>query len=182
MHADDEPEEDKLVDNPTMALDVAGNIVEVLETMPDVNHTQRRISFLLSRNKLPSEIASAVGCSVSYVRVLMVDPRIVELVKFFRGGKVYEFAEQISAREVLKRASVRAAEVLAEKMNTAVDEGTQLRAAVEILKATGEIGGGERAITEITIGRDAVTIFQKAIQEEAEDIQEAEYEELDTNS
>ena len=164
------------------ALDVAGNVVEVLESLPDVNHKQRRIAYHLSKQDvLPSEIAASVGCSVAYVRALMTDPRITELVKMFRGGKMYEFAEDISAREVLNRAAVRAAEVLAEKMNMAVDEGTQLRAAIEVLKAVGEIGGNERQITEIVIERDAVRVFQKAVTDAEEDdeeetIQEADYE------
>ncbi len=163
------------------ALDVAGNVVEVLESLPDVNHKQRRIAYHLAQQMLPSEIAASVGCSVAYVRALMPDPRITELVKMFRGGKMYEFAEDISAREVLNRAAVRAAEVLAEKMNMAVDEGTQLRAAIEVLKAVGEIGGNERQITEIVIERDAVRVFQKAVTDAEEDdeeetIQEADYE------
>lgn len=161
---------------PSTSLDVAGNVVDVLETLPDVTHKQRRIAYLLSRNKLPVEVASVAGCTTAYVRAIMPDPRIVELVKIFRGGRIYEFAEDISAREVLKRAAARAAEVLAEKMNNAIDEGTQLRAAVEILKSTGDIGGNDRIITEITIEQDTVKIFQKAIEEVEEDIQEADYE------
>jgi len=171
------PDLEEVKNDPETALDVIGAVVDVLETLPDVNHRMRRIAFYLSRNMLPVEVAAAVGCSAAYVRALMPDPRITELVKLFRGGKIYDFAEDIGAREILKRASARAAEVLAEFMNSAVDESTQLRAAVEVLKATGDIGGDGRVITEITIERDAVKIFQKVIEEEEEDIQEAEYEE-----
>lgn len=174
LRGEDPP--DVVEKEPSKALDIAGNVVDVLETLPDVNHKQRRIAYHLSRNMLPSEVAAAVGCSVAYIRALMPDPRITELVKIFRGGQIYDFADDISAREVLKRASVRAAEVLAEKMNTAVDEGTQLRAAIEILKATGEIGGNERQVTEIKIERDAIRIFNRAVAEESEeDIEEVDF-------
>lgn len=167
----------KVTVEPEKAMDVAGNVLEVLETLPDVNHKQRRISYMLARNNLPVEIAAEVGCTAAYVRALMLDPRITELVKIFRGGRIYDLAEDISAREILDRASARAAEVLAEKMNNAVDEGTQLRAAVEVLKATGEIGGSDRMTTQITIEKDVVTIFQKAMEEDQEEIEEGEYEE-----
>lgn len=170
----EEPEKVEKV--PEKAMDVAASIIATLETLPDVNHKQRRIAYLLSRNdKLPPEIAAKVGCSAAYVRALMTDPRITELVKRFRGGKLFEFADEITARDILNLAAARAAEVLAEKMNDAVDESTQLRAAVEILKATGEIGGADRMITQITIERDAVTIFQQAVKDDEEDdIEEAE--------
>ena len=170
---------------PKKVVDVAASVVATLETLPDVNHKQRRVAYLLSRDdKLPPESASIVGCSAAYVRVLMTDPRITELVKTFRGGKIFEFADEISAHEILKLASVRAAEVLAEKMTHAVDERTQLRAAIEILKATGEIGSTDGQVTHITIERDAVKIFQRAIEEDkdggeeqeaAEEIQEADF-------
>ena len=55
-------------------------------------------------------------------------------------------------------------------------EHGRTRAAVEILKSTGDIGGNDRIITEITIEQDTVKIFQKAIEEVEEDIQEADYE------
>ena len=164
------------VNVPDKALDISGAVVDILETLPDVNHKQRRIAYLLSRSLLPPEVAAKMQCTVAYVRLLMVDPRITELVKIFRGGKIYDFAEDLSARDVLKRASVRAAEVLAEKMNFAVDEATQLRAAIEVLKATGDIGGDNRLVTEIKIERDVVSVFQRAIEEDKEDdIEEAEY-------
>ena len=175
----EEPVEEAKSDTST-ALDIAGNVVDVLESLPDVNHKQRRIAYLLSKDNLPPEVASKMGCTAAYVRLLMIDPRITELVKIFRGGKIYDFAEDISAREVLNRANVRAAEVLAEKMNFAVDESTQLRAAIEILKSTGEIGGTDRMVTEITIEKDVVRVFQKAIDEEHnDDIPEADYEVVD---
>ena len=176
------PDLEEVKADPNTALDVVAAVVDVLETLPDVTHMQRRIAFELFRGKLPVEVAATVGCSAAYVRALMPDPRITELVKIFRGGKIYDFAEDIGARDILKRASVRAAEVLAEKMNFAVDEGTQLRAAVEVLKATGEIGGDGRMQTEIVIEAGVTRIFQKVMDEEAEDeeIQEAEIIEEDT--
>ena len=177
----EEPTEEEVKEDVEKALDVSGNIVATLETLPDVNHKQRRIAYLLARDILPVEVASRVGCTVAYVRALMPDPRITELVKMFRGGKLYDLAEEIGARDILKLASARAAEILAEKMNFAVDEATQLRAAVEILKATGETGGNDRNVTEIVIERDSVKIFNRAVQEEADDVQEAEFTEETTS-
>lgn len=170
----EEPTKEEVEEDVGKALDVSANIVATLETLPDVNHKQRRIAYLLARDFAPAEIASRVGCSVAYVRALMPDPRITELVKMFRGGKLYDLAQEITARDILKLASARAAEVLAEKMNFAVDEATQLRAAIEILKATGETGGNDQQ-TQIIIEKDAVRIFQRAVQEEADDIQEADF-------
>ena len=176
----EEPTKEEVEKDVGKALDISGNIVATLETLPDVNHKQRRIAYLLARDKLPAEVASVVGCTVAYVRALMPDPRITELVKMFRGGKLYDLAEEINAREILSLASARAAEVLAEKMNFAVDEATQLRAAIEILKATGELGANDQQ-TQIVIERDAVRIFQRAVQEEADDIQEADFTEETTS-
>ena len=161
---------------PSKALTVAENVVDVLETLPDVNHNQRRIAFMLANNRPAPEIAARCGITASYVRALSVDERIQELIKIFRGGTIYKLAEDLSASEVLNRAKVRAAEVLAEKMNSALDEGNQLRSAIKILEATGEIGRNAEAIVEIKIDQDTIRLYQKAKQSVIED---ADYEVID---
>jgi hypothetical protein len=148
------------------------HFLEVLERLPDVNHKQRRIAFLISTGKLTHEqIAAKVGCTLAYVRVLAMDGRIKKLVELFKGGLIQEVAEDLGSEDVLEMAAVRAAEVLADKMNHALDESNQIKAAIEILKLTNHYDSGKEAQVKIVINRDTVELYEAARQE----IEDAEY-------
>lgn len=165
---------------PDRPLDVAGSFVDVLAELPDVNHNQRKIAYLIARKKSPQAIAAQCGVSAAYVKNLWQDPRIKRLVEVFRGGEIYQVIDRISAREMLDLAAVRAAEVLAEKMNAALSEEVQLRAALEVLKLTGHGAKEGDAPVQITIGSDVLQAYQAARREagmeqvvEAEIVEEA---------
>lgn len=177
---DDTPAEEDQVDSQVdedMHLKVAGNFVRVLEKLPDLNQNQRRIAYWLSKkNKSPAVIAARCGVSASYVKHLKYDPRVKEMIRIFRGGEIYDIAEELSAQEVLDNAAVRAAEVLAEKMNAALSEEVQIRAALAVLERTGYTSGDKPTAVQINIGEDVVARYQKAREEVGLDIPEAEAE------
>lgn len=152
-------------------LDVAGNFVEQLERLPDVNHNQRRIAYYLAKGWEGPQIAVRCACSAAYVYALAQDPRIKRLVEVFKGGQILEIADAMSSNEVLTNAAIRAAEILAEKANYALDESNQIKAAIEILKLTNHYNSDGQSHIQITIGRDKVDIYEKAKAE----AQEAEY-------
>lgn len=152
------------------------HFLEVIEKLPDVNHKQRRVAYLLSTGKMTySEIAAKAGCTTSYVNALVQDPRIKQLVQMFKGGLLEELAEELGSHDVLELAAIRAAEVLADKMNHALDESNQIKAAIEILKLTNHYEKGAEAQVKIVINRDTVELYEAARQE----IEEAEYEIVD---
>lgn len=159
------PEEQPETVIPGAHLDLAGNMVNVLAEMPDVTHTQRKIAYLISRNKAPQTIAAQCGVSAAYVKNLRQDPRIRRLVEIFRGGEIYQILERLTPQEVLDLASVRAAEVLAEKMNAALSEDVQLRAALEVLKLTGHTAKDGDGPVQIVIGEDVLKAYQNARKE-----------------
>lgn len=152
-------------------LDVAGNFVDVLEKLPDLNHNQRRIAYYLSRGWEPMQVAIRCSCTAAYVRLLAQDPRIQYMVDVFKGGKILEIVEDLSSQEVLSNAAIRAAEILAEKANFALDESNQIKAAIEILKLTNHYNSDGGSNIQITIDRDKISIYEKAKAE----AQEADY-------
>lgn len=171
------PEEQPESVIPGAPLDMAGNMVEVLADMPDVNHTQRKVAYLIARHKAPQTIAAQCGVSASYVKNLWSDPRIRRLVEIFRGGEVYQILERLSPQEVLDLAAVRAAEVLAEKMNAALSEDVQLRAALEVLKLTGHSAKETEGQVNIVIGEEVLKAYHSARQEVGlEKVVDAEFE------
>lgn len=153
-------------------LDVAGNFVDELEKHPELNHNQRRIAYYLSKGWEPAEIAIRCACSAAYVRLLSHEPKIKHWVEVFKGGTIYEIAENISSQTVLNNAAIRAAEILAEKANFALDESNQIKAAIEILKLTNHYGNEGGNQVHITISRDQIDIYERAKTEAA---QEADY-------
>ena len=169
------PEDQVETSIPGTSLDLAGNFVDVLSELPDVTNSQRRIAYLLSRNKAAAVVAAQCGCSAAYVKMLKRDPRIKRLVEVFRGGEIYSFVDRISPQEVLDLAATRAAEVLAEKMNMALSEETQIRAALAILDKTGHGGKDKEAPVQINIGSDVLAAYQSARKEAGMDnVMEAE--------
>jgi len=142
--------------------DVAGRFMDIMEKLPDVNHNQRRIAYLAARGKTAPEIAALAGCSAAYVRALRGDPRMKKLVEMFKGGAFLEFAEDLSAQELVERAKIRAAEVLAEKMNYAVDESNQVRCAIELLRLGGEYDGHDAQTTHVVIEQRVMDVYEKA--------------------
>lgn len=150
---------------PGKSIDLAGNFVDVLADLPDVTNNQRKIAYLLSRKKAAAVVAAQCGCSAAYVKLLKRDPRIQKLIEIFRGGEIYGFVDRISPQEILDLASTRAAEVLAEKMNIALSEETQLRAAMAILEKTGYGGKDKEAPVQINIGSDVLEAYKSARKE-----------------
>ena len=150
---------------PGKSIDLAGNFVDVLADLPDVTNNQRKIAYLLSRKKAAAVVAAQCGCSAAYVKLLKRDPRIQKLIEIFRGGEIYGFVDRISPQEILDLASTRAAEVLAEKMNIALSEETQLRAAMAILEKTGDGGKDKEAPVQINIGSDVLEAYKSARKE-----------------
>lgn len=175
-YSDDMAEEDRIESSVTgKAIDLAGNFVDVLADLPDVNNNQRKIAYLISRKKSAAVVAAQCGVSAAYVKLLKRDPRIRKLVEVFRGGEIYSFVERISPQEILDLASTRAAEVLAEKMNMSLSEETQLRAAMAILEKTGYGGRDKEAPVQINIGTDVLEAYQSARKEAGmEKVMEAE--------
>lgn len=156
------------------ALDLAGNFIEALEEMPDLNQNQRKIAYFLAKRKAPQVVAAKCGVTASYVKQLKRDPRIKKWIEVFRGGEIHDLIDRMSPKEILDRASVRAAEVLAEKMNAALNENIQLRAALAILDRTGHGSQNDQAPVQINISQDAVEVYEEARQEAG--IEDAEYE------
>lgn len=159
---------------PGKALDLAGNFVDVMADLPDLNNSQRKIAYLISRNKSPQVVAAQCGVSAAYVKSLKSDPRIKKMVEVFRGGEIYQFLDRISPQELLDLAAVRAAEVLAEKMNAALSEEIQLRAALEVLKMTGHGTKEGDGPIQINIGQDIIDAYQAARREAGIETVEAE--------
>lgn len=141
----------------------AGNFVDTLEKLPDLNHNQRRIAYYISLGHNHKFIAIQMGCTSEYVRVLSSQKRIKDMVDIFKKGQVMDILQDLSPSEVLERAASRAAEVLAEKLVFSHDENIQTRAATEILKMTG-YGRDEEKI-KIVIGGDVLDGYLKARQE-----------------
>lgn len=160
-----QPEDQPETVIPDSPLEMAGNMVKVMDEMPDVNNVQRKIAYLIAKKKAPQTIAAQCGVSASYVKYLWGDPRIKKLVEIFRGGEIYNIIERISPQEVLDLASVRAAEVLAEKMNAALSEDVQLRAALEVLKLTGHTAKDGEGQVQIVIGEDVLKAYTSARKE-----------------
>lgn len=166
---------------PDASLELTENFVDVLAELPDVNHNQRKIAYLIARNKASAAIAAQCGVSASYVKQLRADPRIKKLVEIFRGGAVYDLIERLSPREILDLAAVRAAEVLAEKMNAALSEELQFRAALEVLKLTGHGGKEGEGAIQINISPETFEVYREARREAGIETVEAEVvEDLDT--
>ena len=174
-----EPEEPKPPKHILEPLDIAGNVVAVLERLPDLNHKQRRIAYMISRGYTDTEVAAWSKCTGAYVNLLRHDPRVIRAVEMFSGGAMYDMAEDISGREVLERAQVRAAEVVAEIMNNALDQGTQLRAAVAVLNRTGLSEKDNESALNIVIDRDTIRLYKKAREEVYDD---AEFEIVEDDS
>jgi len=155
-----------LIDDNREPLDVAGTVVTELAKMPDLNKTQREIAYFLSHAKYThEEIAIKIGCSKAYVSRLASDSRVQRQMEIFRGGEILEFAEAISAQEIMDRASVRAAEIVAEKMNDALDEKTQLQAAIKILSLTGHTDKSDGPAVQIVIDHEQFSAYKQAVEE-----------------
>lgn len=167
------PEPEDTPSDPGTSLAVAARFLAAMDDMPDLNQTQRKIAYYLSKGLGTGDIASLVGCTGAYVRMMRQDPRVRKQMEIFAGNDIIEFAEEVSAQAVLDRAAVRAAEILAEKMNNALDEGVQLRAAIETLNRTGHATTKEQTITHVIIEQDVIKMYREA-REEAGLVQDAE--------
>lgn len=148
------------------ALTVAGNLVEQLNTLPEMTKAQLNVAYWLACEAPPTEIAWRVGCSQAYVRMMRDDPRVVEMVKFFKGNKVYDFVEEISPTEILKRTAIVAAERLAQLMFEGSD-ATALGAIKEVLKITGH-GAPEQDRIQVILGEGLLDLYKKS-KDEARD-------------
>lgn len=159
------------------AMDLAGNFLEALDELPDLNQRQRKVAYHLSKGTAAPAVATKVGVSASYVKQLKQDPRVKKWMEIFRGGEIHDLIDRMSPQEVMDRAAVRAAEVLAEKMNAALSENIQIRAALAILDRTGHGSKNEEPAVQINVSEDAVEVYQEAREEAG--ITEADYEIVD---
>lgn len=140
-------------------------ILEVMGRLPDLNKNQRRIAFLIAKGHTAMDIARITGVTASYVGYLMKDDRIKEMIRMVQGGYLEEMAEELSPSQVLERAAARAAEVLAEKIDSGLNEDAQIRAALAVLDRSGYGQKREAPITQVIIGVDELAAIEKARRE-----------------
>lgn len=148
----------------------AGTLLAKLDELPELTSLQRHIAYWLSRKTPPSEVAWRVGCSAAYVRMMREDPRVEEMVTFFRSKKLIEFFDDLSPEEMIDRAQIAAVERLAELMFIGTD-AVQLGAAKEIAKLGGSGKQDDDKVT-IVLGNDLLETWKAAKAE----VQEADYE------
>lgn len=149
----------------------AGVLLDKLEELPDLNHKQRRIAYWLALGSSSAETAWRCGVTQAYIRAMRNDPRIESMVDFFRTNRIAEFIEELSPEEILSRASMVAAERLAELMFIADSDNVRLNAAKEILKLGGH---GQQTSEKITVVLG--DSFLKLYTQTKDEIKEAEFE------